>query len=49
MRTTTEDQKAALAAAPLIPKKYADGTTSGLVFEIKANETENDFPIELKD
>jgi hypothetical protein len=49
MRTTIDDSKAAAAAAPSIPRKYADGTSSGLVFEIKANEKENDFPIELKD
>lgn len=33
----------------LIPAKYANASTSGLTFEIKATEKDNDFPIDLKD
>jgi len=33
----------------LLPKKYADGNTSGLVFEITTDVSKNDFPIDLKD
>lgn len=36
-------------AKALIPAKYANPSTSGLTFEIKANEAENDLKIDLKD
>ena len=36
-------------AASLIPKKYADANTSGLVYDITANEANNNWTIELKD
>ena len=42
-------QDAAGGAASLIPKHYADGTTSGLSYEITTNEATNDWTIELKD
>jgi hypothetical protein len=47
------DKQAAMAAAggsqPLIPKKYADASTSGFSFEITANESANNFTLDLKD
>ena len=33
----------------LLPAKYADPNTSGLTFEVKADEAQNDFKIDLKD
>jgi len=46
------DQKAKQDAAgggDLIPKKYRDAATSGLVFEIKADDSQNNFDIKLAD
>lgn len=36
-------------AKDLLPTKYANPATSGLTFEVKANESENDFKFDLKD
>ena len=47
------DKQAAMDAAggsqALIPKKYADASSSGFSFEITANESANNFPLDLKD
>ena len=49
MKSAVDDQAKAAAGGPLIPAKYADSATSGLSFEIKANESENNFVIDIKD
>jgi len=39
----------AAGGGDLIPKKYKDATTSGLAYEIKADESQNNFDIKLED
>jgi len=51
MRDMAEKQRelATSGTADLLPKKYADGNTSGLAFEVTTDESKNNFTIDLKD